>query len=310
MTIAIVKTGHIYAITHGLELSTNLLSAICTGNAMDRRFLRMWVGRLTRLMYPRAPQTPPMSNSMPQASMPPLESAGEQMMEVGIPQRKCPRQDRRGRFMSLICLVRRLCSFPVSLLTLITERETRLINPVAGCTNANVTLVRHGLLGCSPENPSVAITFRTLRCFRQCHRVCPRLSRQAFIRALCHLHDVPYHPYLVDQFTIAFDVYLDIMYKIQEQCNKALQRDTENWRMKNVCPPCTYKLEGEPNLGFSILCSIDGNSSLKLVGDEVRAGSFLKDERVGRTDLFLSREEVDEFIGNGVSSMRRFSNYG
>lgn len=65
--------------------------------------------------------------------------------------------------------------------------------------------------------------------------------------------------------------------------------------MKNVCAPCTYKLENEDKLRFNIIVSIDGNSSLKLVGEEVRAGQFLRDERTGRTDMWISKEEVDIF---------------
>jgi len=61
-----------------------------------------------------------------------------------------------------------------------------------------------------------------------------------------------------------------------------------------------YKLEGEDALKFNIIMSIDGNSSLKRVGEGVRGFHFLKDERTGRTDMWLSKEEVDEFKENGV----------
>jgi hypothetical protein len=56
--------------------------------------------------------------------------------------------------------------------------------------NANETLVRHGYLGCSPEAVTTAISFETLEAYRQLHRVCPRLSDEAYSKALCHLHEV------------------------------------------------------------------------------------------------------------------------
>lgn len=155
--------------------------------------------------------------------------------------------------------------------------------------------MKNGAIGCAPTSPTVAISFNTLRAFRLLHRVNPRLSRQAFVRFLCHMHELPYRTYLSTQFTIAYDAYLEIVYSAQQRCDVVLGRTTPDWRMKNVCAPCTYKLENEDELKFNIIVSIDGNSSLKLVGEEVRAGQFVKDERTGRTDMWLTKEQVDEF---------------
>ncbi|TDL13405.1 hypothetical protein BD410DRAFT_810579 [Rickenella mellea] len=55
---------------------------------------------------------------------------------------------------------------------------------------ANVTLVRYGCIGASPLHPTIAITLRTLAVYRSTHRVCPRLSIQAEVRKLCHMHKV------------------------------------------------------------------------------------------------------------------------
>ena len=54
----------------------------------------------------------------------------------------------------------------------------------------NVTLVHNGFLGVAPVAPSLAISLRALEAYQQLHRVCPRLSVQAFSRALCILHAV------------------------------------------------------------------------------------------------------------------------
>lgn len=180
-------------------------------------------------------------------------------------------------------------------LTFIAERGSRTYTYRGQTLNTNIVLVRNGCIGTAPTSPSLAITLRTLSVFRQMHRTCPRFSKQAFVRSLCHIHEIPYAASMANGFTIAYDAFLEILYRVQDHCNRSLGRDTEFWRMKNVCAPCTYELEAEPSLRFKMLVSIDGNSSLKLVGDEVRSGRFLPDDRTGRTDMWVSREEVDTF---------------
>lgn len=134
------------------------------------------------------------------------------------------------------------------------------------------------------------------------HRTCPRFSKQAFVRSICHIHELPYESYMTERFTIAYDVYLEILYTVQGRCNEALGRNEEFWRMKNTCAPCMYALEEEDNLRIKMIVSIDGNSSLKLVGDEVRSGRFLQDDRTSRTDMWISQEEVDSFK-DGASNL-------
>jgi len=56
------------------------------------------------------------------------------------------------------------------------------------------------------------------------------------------LFQVTYHGCYRDQFSIAFDAYLDILRRIQEKMNIALGRDTKDWRLRNACPPCNYKV--------------------------------------------------------------------
>ncbi len=281
--------AHIYATTHGLGLSRTLPTSTCNGNATVPHHLSTQNSGTTLRCPKRMPRTWR------------TVELRKQVMEVrGRRRRTQPLVP--GLFMSLTCSVCRVLGTASASLTTVSERETRTIRPLPGISNPNVTLARYGLQGSAPITPSVAITFRTLRCFRQCHRVCPRLSRQAFVRSLCHLHEVSYHPYLVDQFTIAYDVFLDIMYRVKARCDEVLGRDTQDWRMKNSCPPCTYKLEGEPSLRFNLICSLDRNSSLKLVGEDVRSGNFRLDERAGRTELFLSQAEVDALERSGVSA--------
>ena len=57
----------------------------------------------------------------------------------------------------------------------------------------NEGLIRGGYIGAAPLYPNIAISIRTLEDHRQTHRVCPRLSIQATVRKLCHVHNVGIH---------------------------------------------------------------------------------------------------------------------
>jgi len=70
------------------------------------------------------------------------------------------------------------------------ERCPMSFTHMENAQTANETIVRSGYLGCSPDTVTVAISLRVLEAYRQLHRVCPRLSAQAFVKALCHLHEV------------------------------------------------------------------------------------------------------------------------
>ena len=54
----------------------------------------------------------------------------------------------------------------------------------------NEGLIRSGYIGGAPLYPTIAISIRTLEDHWQTHRVCPRLSIQATVRKLCHVHNV------------------------------------------------------------------------------------------------------------------------
>ncbi|KAI0684967.1 hypothetical protein C8T65DRAFT_712851 [Cerioporus squamosus] len=152
-----------------------------------------------------------------------------------------------------------------------------------------------GYIGTAPSTPSVALSFQMLEVYRQYHRVCPRLSIQAHVRALCHLHKVPYWKGLVEQFSSTYDIYLSILHGIETRVRTVLKQDTPDWRMKSACAPCLYTLEDEPRLKYSLLTTMDGNQSLKLVDSAFRAGTPLADSRQARSDYWIPPDEVDRF---------------
>ncbi|KAG6372115.1 hypothetical protein JVT61DRAFT_8829 [Boletus reticuloceps] len=157
----------------------------------------------------------------------------------------------------------------------------------------NENLIYHGYLGTSPVSPTVAISIRTLAAFRQAHRACPRFTIQAQCKVLCHLHNVPYRPYLCTQLTAAFDAYLEIIHNVEQRIQKVLESNSQEWRLRNECPACFYRLEDEPPLTFDWLVSIDGNNSLKRWDTTVYGTMPREDSRIARSTYWLSDEAVD-----------------
>lgn len=114
------------------------------------------------------------------------------------------------------------------------------------------------------------------------------------------------------QFSIAFDVYLSIRAKVDQIVQATLQRDSPNWRLKHACPACTYKLEDEQPLLFTMLYTMDGNDSLRRIirrsssdnDDETPGPSCeLPSTREVSGDRYLSRQYVDKWANGVVQDM-------
>ena len=173
--------------------------------------------------------------------------------------------------------------------------------------------MRSGYVASSPHTPTIAISIHTLADYHQTHRVCPSFSIQAEVRKLCYIHQVfillahynilftrygrqvPYKASRVDQFSIAYDIYLEVLYEVDRRVNKALGYDIPNWRLLNSCPCCTYRLEDEPELKFSLMVQMDGNNSLKRTKGFIRQSADRVDSRKACTDYWITCSEVDVF---------------
>jgi hypothetical protein len=124
---------------------------------------------------------------------------------------------------------------------------------------ANVCLIKCGLLGCSPRLPTTAITLETLEIYHQIRRRQSSFSVQAISKVICALHGVccfcissnlarsyisqlNYLQTYRDQLASAFDVYLDILRHVRHRVDQALKCDSLDWHLKHACPPCNYKV--------------------------------------------------------------------
>ncbi|TBU29313.1 hypothetical protein BD311DRAFT_661455, partial [Dichomitus squalens] len=115
---------------------------------------------------------------------------------------------------------------------------------------------------------------------------------------------LPYQSTLVDQFSIAYDEYLEILAGVDSRVRTVLKQDSNNYQMLNACAPCLYKLEDEPELKYSLLVSMDGNQSLKLVDGKFRSGTPCIDSRRIPADLLIPAEVVDIYKDEVANAKR------
>lgn len=120
---------------------------------------------------------------------------------------------------------------------------------------------------------------------------------------------VLYKKYLARQFSIAFDVYLAIRAEVDRRVNASIERQSTDWRIRNTCPACTYKLQGEPHLLFSMLWAMDGNDSLKRIlrrtvssetGERDGPSQERVDSRTVPGDIYIPREDVNKWADDVV----------
>ncbi|KAJ7150008.1 hypothetical protein C8R43DRAFT_1128075 [Mycena crocata] len=159
--------------------------------------------------------------------------------------------------------------------------------------------VRQGMMPISASCPEVVLTICMLKVLCRTSLRCLCLCIQAFVRTLCDIHNVPPRPYLSVQFTVAFDLYLVLRAAVDKHMQTALGRNTPNWHMKNMCPSCMYKLEGEPELLIPTLLTIDGNKSLSSESRE------RLDNRSPPGNRYLLREEVEKWSQENLAELMK-----
>jgi Kyakuja-Dileera-Zisupton transposase len=110
------------------------------------------------------------------------------------------------------------------------------------------------------------------------------------------------------RFTDTFDVYLMILRRVKMRIDTELGRLDPDWRLKNSCPPCQYKvsiipsdtsitnftrqLEDEPPLQISVMGAMDGNQSQKRVA---MREELEEDPREFNSDYYIKEKDVDVF---------------
>jgi hypothetical protein len=179
--------------------------------------------------------------------------------------------------------------------------HSTIISHLAGEAFVTTSIIKYGLIPCAPFSPTAAFTIRCLELYRVSHNRCPHLSIHAFIKSICDLHSVPFKSHMSRQFSISYDLYLSMRNLANELTQKALGRHSEDWRLRHVCPPCTYMLEGENKLKFSMLYTVDGNDSLKRIQRREAIPISTNDNKSQKPVLGKSNESTDtREAGKGI----------
>ncbi|KAK7063342.1 hypothetical protein R3P38DRAFT_2756286 [Favolaschia claudopus] len=166
------------------------------------------------------------------------------------------------------------------------------------------SILAQGLIPSSPWDPKYAVSIRVLEVFRLAKLRSPGLGMQAWLRTLADLSRKPYNSSVTHHFTNCFDLYQEILDVVDSRVKQALKRDSPNWRLKNCCPACTYDLEDEEDLHFSLLYCMDGNRSAQRVRGSVRGTKERPDPRIEAAggDYFLSREAVNRWSKEQIAA--------
>ncbi|EIW79818.1 hypothetical protein CONPUDRAFT_74154 [Coniophora puteana RWD-64-598 SS2] len=180
-------------------------------------------------------------------------------------------------------------------------RTSDLHVPSSG--NVAPAIVEQGFIPCAPDRPSTAIAIRSLELYRVTKMRNAHHSIQAYVKTLCDLHHKPFDAQLSRHFSIAFDIYTEILARVDILIHTALRRNSPNWRLTHVCPACMYTLKDEPELKCSMLYTMDGNDSLKRVfkrsntldGDNLSGSSELPTLLKVRNDRYIDRDVVDRW---------------
>ena len=101
-------------------------------------------------------------------------------------------------------------------------------------------------------------------------------------------------------FNTAFDAYSEIRWRIEKEINAGVFR-TRLGLFQRACPCCTYRLDNENDLGYSMLVAMDGNDSLRRVERAIQDESGHRhnietlDDRERAAFFYLKTETVDKF---------------
>ncbi|KAG2158579.1 uncharacterized protein EDB93DRAFT_1237923 [Suillus bovinus] len=167
--------------------------------------------------------------------------------------------------------------FDIECINIYTLSNTTHIQHNASVKTTSEALVLNGYIGATPRSPSIAISLHTLELYRRIHLQKPSFSAEAFTKVLCNLYNV-----------CAFDIYNIILRQVEHQVSEALGCNSPNWCVLNACPPCSFKLEGEPPLLYRHMIVFDGNNSLSQMAP--LGGRKVGDMCTFDSDFFLSRD--------------------
>ena len=118
---------------------------------------------------------------------------------------------------------------------------------------------------------------------------------------------VEFKVHLSRQFSITFDVYIQIRAAVNVMVSEVLRRDSPDWELKSCSPACMYTLQDKLPLLFKMLYTMDGNDSLKRVShtlfthDAPCSSELLTGQRVNAHHYYLPQTYIEDFSEKATS---------
>ena len=183
------------------------------------------------------------------------------------------------------------------------------------------TLLYNGVVPSALHKPTVTITINALELFRIAHNRSLHLSIQAYVKSLYDLHrvrawlhniltcwllmmQVEFKVYLSRQFSIMFDLYIQIHAAVKAMVIEALHHNLQDWKLRDCCQACMYTLHDELPLQFKMLYAMDGNDSLKRVSRALFSSSKLPTGQHAVFDYYYLPRCKDDRTGGRTKGVR------
>ncbi|KAL5520197.1 hypothetical protein ACEPAG_9410 [Sanghuangporus baumii] len=185
---------------------------------------------------------------------------------------------------------------------------------VDGSMGLTTTMMRHGYVACAPLHPELAISLELLRIYSVTNSRCGNVGVAPFVHSVCDLQSILFHHSYAKSFSRAFDVYVEVLHRIDAKIDVALRATTLS-KLQDACPCCMLRVDGEKMLTHSMLICVDGNESLKRyrkmrqIGDQQDGALSVNVEMVDReyraSALYVEADMVDRYKNKIKQSGRK-----
>ncbi|KAL5514583.1 hypothetical protein ACEPAG_1899 [Sanghuangporus baumii] len=166
------------------------------------------------------------------------------------------------------------------------------------------TMLCHGYVANAPLHPKLGVSIELLNLFSAINGRCGNVGVIPFVRAICDFQQTLFKRFYLAAFTRAFDVYVELLYRIDKRLDVVL-RTTKKSKLQKTCPSCLFKTDFEEQLPYSLLVCVDGNDSLKRLrqlrstfnndAEETVVDLELDDRNYRESVLYIEEDVVDRY---------------
>ncbi|KAL5512070.1 hypothetical protein ACEPAG_3591 [Sanghuangporus baumii] len=91
-----------------------------------------------------------------------------------------------------------------------------------------ITMLRHGYVANAPLHPELGISVELLKLFSAINGRCGNVGVNPFVRSICDYQQILFKSFYLTSFSNAFDVYAELLYRIDKKLDVVLQFDKKS----------------------------------------------------------------------------------